>query len=174
MTRAAGATRETARVPSRSRIPGRSAAHIVTLQRATRAGGVPPEARFRRWAAAALRRRAEVTVRIVGTREGRSLNSRFRGRDYATNVLTFTYDGAAAPLQGDIVLCAPVVRREAKAQRKTLEAHYAHLLVHGILHLAGHDHEVEADAVKMERAERRILARLGFPDPYAGNAGTAR
>ena len=140
---------------------------LVQVQRATRAANLPSDLQFRRWAKAAHAGALDVTVRIVGTREGQELNRRFRGRDYATNVLTFVYDGAASTLCGDIVLCAPVVRREALAQDKPLDAHYAHLLVHGILHLTGHDHEVDADAVRMERAERRILARLGYADPYA-------
>ena len=140
---------------------------LVQVQRATRAANLPSDLQFRRWAKAAHAGTLDVTVRIVGTREGQELNRRFRGRDYATNVLTFVYDGAASTLCGDIVLCAPVVRREALAQGKALDAHYAHLLVHGILHLTGHDHEADADAVRMERAERRILARLGYADPYA-------
>ena len=142
----------------------------VSIQRATRAIGLPSDLQFRRWAKAAHAGALDVTVRIVGRREGQELNLRFRRKDYATNVLTFAYDGAVSPLRGDIVLCAPVVRREAAAQGKSLDAHYAHLLVHGILHLSGHDHEADADAVRMERAERRILARLGYADPYAIDA----
>ena len=139
----------------------------VEIQRATRAANLPSDLQFRRWAKAAHAGALDITVRIVGTREGHELNLRFRGKDYPTNVLTFVYDGAASTLRGDIVLCAPVVRREAAVQGKPLEAHYAHLLVHGILHLSGHDHEADAEAVRMERAERRILARLGYADPYA-------
>lgn len=139
----------------------------VQIQRATRATRLPSDLQFRRWAKAAHAGTLDVTVRIVGTREGQELNRRFRGRDYATNVLTFVYEGTASALCGDIVLCAPVVRREALAQGKSLDAHYAHLLVHSILHLSGHDHEDDADAARMERAERLILARLGYADPYA-------
>jgi probable rRNA maturation factor len=140
----------------------------LAIQRASRMKGLPPDAKLRAWARAATRRFAEVTLRIVGEAEGRRLNRAHRGKDYATNVLTFVYESAPrAPLAGDIVLCAPVLAREAKAQGKTLEAHCAHLVVHGLLHLQGHDHEADADAVAMERGERVILRRLGFADPYA-------
>ena len=111
-------------------------------------------------------RDAHVTLRFVDGREGRALNRRYRGRDYATNVLTFVYDGGAS-LLGDIVLCAPVVRNEARAQRKTLRAHYAHLVVHGMLHLQGYDHERDDDAASMEAREVALLRDLGFGDPYA-------
>lgn len=125
---------------------------------------------MRSWAAAALRRsRARVTVRIVGAREGRRLNKDFRGRDYATNVLTFVYDDGG-PLSGDIALCAPVVAREAREQGKSLDAHYAHLLVHGMLHLQGDDHIDPRDAQLMESRETALLRRLGFADPYAASA----
>ena len=110
-----------------------------TLQRASRSTLVPSAVKLQRWAEAAAARPAAVTLRIVGTREGRSLNLRHRGRDYATNVLTFVYDDTE-PLSGDIALCAPVIAREARAQGKTAEAHYAHLVVHGMLHLQGYDH----------------------------------
>jgi probable rRNA maturation factor len=119
---------------------------------------------LRRWARAALRRPATVALRVVAQAEGRRLNREFRGRDYATNVLTFIY--ADAPLAGDIVICAPVVAHEAREQGKPVRAHWAHLLVHGLLHLQGHDHEAPGEAVRMERRERRILAALGFADPY--------
>jgi len=138
---------------------------VFTLQLACAAPGVPSRRRLRTWAAAALRRDARVTVRIVGSREGRSLNKRFRGRDYATNVLTFIYDEGRA-LSGDIALCAPVVAREAREQGKALAAHYAHLLVHGMLHLQGHDHIDPGDARRMESREVRLLRKLGFDDPY--------
>ena len=121
---------------------------------------------------AALERPANVTLRFVGEREGRMLNHRYRGRDYATNVLTFVYDDVAS-LAGDIVLCAPVVRREARAQHKTLTAHYAHLVVHGMLHLQGYDHERDDDAARMEARERVLLARLRYRDPYADARGDA-
>ena len=106
-----------------------------------------------------------MTLRIVGAREARRLNRTYRGRDYATNVLTFAYD-ETSPLSGDIALCAPVVAREAREQGKAVEAHYAHLLVHGMLHLQGHDHTVAKDAAAMEDREIRILAGLGYDNPY--------
>ena len=110
---------------------------------------------------------AEITVRIVDAEEGQALNRDFRGKDYATNVLTFDY--ATEPVvMADLVLCAPVVAREAKEQKKTLAAHYAHLLVHGTLHAQGWDHETsEEDADEMEAYETDILAELGYADPYA-------
>ena len=138
----------------------------LTLQLACEAPGLPSRQRLRAWAAAALRRNARVTVRIVGTREGRRLNREFRGRDYATNVLTFVYD-EGRPLCGDIALCAPVVAREARAQGKSLEAHYAHLVMHGILHLQGYDHVDPEEADAMEARETALLARFGFADPYS-------
>ncbi|HVY07283.1 MAG TPA: rRNA maturation RNase YbeY [Burkholderiales bacterium] len=130
-------------------------------------GGLPSRQRMREWARAALLEDAQVTLRIVGAREGRQLNRSFRGRDYATNVLTFSYSGMR-PLYGDIVLCAPVVAREARAQRKPLAAHYAHLIVHGMLHLQGFDHESDKDAEAMEAREAEIVAKLGYADPYGG------
>ena len=104
-------------------------------------------------------------MRFVASAEGRRLNREFRGRDYATNVLTFVY--GASPLAGDVVICSAVVAQEARTQGKPLRAHYAHLVVHGLLHLQGFDHESESDALRMERRERRILSGLGFGDPYA-------
>ena len=137
----------------------------MKVQRASRAAHIPPDAVLRRWARAALAREAEVTVRYVAEAEGRKLNREFRGKDYATNVLTFIY--AAKPLAGDVVICAPVVVREAREQGKDVRAHHAHLLVHGLLHLQGMDHEAAREAQKMEARERAILRGLGFPDPYA-------
>ena len=121
-----------------------------------------------RWIRHALDADAEIAVRIVGEDEGRRLNRDFRGKDYATNVLTFDY--ARAPVvAADLVLCAPVVEREAAALGRPLAAHYAHLLVHGALHAQGWDHETsEADAEAMEARETAILAGLGFADPYGG------
>ena len=137
----------------------------LTIQRASRAPHIPPDATLRKWARAALSRDARVTVRYVAEVEGRRLNREFRGKDYATNVLTFIY--AERPLEGDIVICAPVVAREARAQGKGAAAHHAHLLVHGLLHLQGYDHErSRREAARMEGRERTILARLGFRDPY--------
>jgi probable rRNA maturation factor len=138
----------------------------VKVQRASRAAHIPPDRTLRQWARAALDREAEVTVRYVAEAEGRRLNRRYRGKDYATNVLTFVYQDQ--PLAGDVVICAPVVAREAREQGKGLRDHHAHLLVHGLLHLQGMDHERSAAAARrMEAMERRILARLGFGDPYA-------
>jgi probable rRNA maturation factor len=137
----------------------------VKIQRASRAAHIPSDALLRRWARAALSRAAEVTLRYVGEAEGRRLNREYRRKDYATNVLTFIYE--EKPLAGDIVICAPVVAREAKAQGKDVRAHHAHLVVHGLLHLQGMDHESsERGARDMERRERAVLARLGFEDPY--------
>ena len=125
-----------------------------------------PRHRVARWLRAALLAPAEITVRVVGEDEGRRLNRDYRGKDYATNVLTFDY--AAAPLvQADVVLCAPVVEREARAARRALQAHYAHLLVHGALHAQGFEHETStADAEAMEARESALMQALGFADPY--------
>ncbi len=131
---------------------------------------LPAKRELRTWVRAALERDAEVTLRIVGEAEGRRLNAQFRGKDYATNVLTFTYsdevDVPHAPLLGDIVLCAPVVQTEAAEQGKPLAAHYAHLVVHGVLHLQGYDHERDDEAARMEARETEIVTRLGYPAPY--------
>jgi probable rRNA maturation factor len=136
----------------------------VKIQRASRAAHIPSDSRLRSWARAALAREAEVTLRYVAEAEARRLNRAFRGRDYATNVLTFVY--SARPLAGDIVICAPIVAREAREHGKAVAAHHAHLVVHGLLHLQGYDHEGDADAKRMEARERRVLAALGFDDPY--------
>lgn len=123
--------------------------------------------RVAKWLRAALRGPAEITVRVVGDEEGRALNLAYRQRDHATNVLTFDYQREPTVV-ADLVLCAPVVEREAREQAKPLQDHYAHLLVHGALHAQGWDHESdEAQARAMELRERDILEALGVPDPYA-------
>ncbi len=134
--------------------------------------GIPAANSFRRWAAAALDgriREADLAIRLVDDREGLALNRHYRGKDHPTNVLSFPADlpkGVKLPLLGDLVICAPVVLREAIEQRKPVNAHYAHLTVHGILHLLGWDHEDEREAECMEQLEREILATLGIGDPY--------
>jgi probable rRNA maturation factor len=138
----------------------------LSVQFDVAADALPRRAALRRWALAAAERDLAVTLRFVGAREARRLNARYRNRDYATNVLTFVYDDVV-PRTGDIVVCVPVVTREARAQGKTLRAHLAHLIVHGMLHLQGYDHERGAEAAKMEAREVALLARLGYPDPYA-------
>ena len=142
----------------------------LTVQNAAPGHAVPSRAHLRKWAGAALERDAEVTLRVVQEAEGRRLNHDYRGKDYATNVLTFAYSDGDGPASGDIVLCAPVVEAEADAQRKPLEAHYAHLVVHGMLHLQGYDHERDDEAATMEARETQIVGHLGYPDPYAGGA----
>ena len=150
----------------------------LAVQAALDAGDLPARSTLRRWLLRALRRDATVTVRFVGAAEGRRLNRDFRGRDYATNVLTFAYDAPASigakplsgtALHGDIVLCVPVLRREARAAQTTLRAHCAHLVIHGALHLQGFDHESGKDAKVMEALETRLLAALGYGDPYTTN-----
>lgn len=151
----------------------RGAAQLaLTVQTAVNSPGLPTKARLRRWLAAAIGRSAAITVRYVGIAEGRALNRAYRGRDYATNVLSFGYGGSARgrTLEGDLVLCAPVLRREARAQGKPLAAHVAHLAVHGALHLQGYDHQTPRTAARMESLETKILAKLGFPDPYTSDA----
>lgn len=135
--------------------------------------GLPAAATLRAYAEAALagrREDGELSVRIVDADEGRALNRDYRDKDYATNVLSFPAElppGVPLPILGDLVLCAPVVAREAEEQGKPLKHHYAHMLVHGVLHLLGHDHMDEAEAEAMEAIEREVLAGLGIPDPYA-------
>jgi len=170
--RAAERARGTARSTA-SRAAPRSLA--LAVQFASRLPNLPVEKDVRRWVRAALDCPAEITVRIVNGAEGRNLNSAFRGKDYATNVLTFVYnEPGSAHLMGDIVLCAPVVAREAREQGKPLAAHYAHLVVHGVLHLTGLDHERPAQARRMEACETRILAALGIADPYSRNYDAVR
>ena len=142
----------------------------LSVQYACNKEGLPLRAQIRAWVRAALdvdgARGGQITVRLVDAEEGLQLNRDYRGKDYATNVLSFPYD-VDPVVCGDLVLCAPVVAREAAEQGKLLEAHYAHLIVHGLLHLQGYDHELgEAQARQMEDHERTILASLGFTDPY--------
>ena len=125
-------------------------------------------AEFVRWARAALVGGGEITIRLVDAEEGQTLNREYRGKDYATNVLSFPYETEPV-VMGDLVICASVVAREASEQNKPLDAHYAHLTVHGMLHLQGWDHENDADAQAMENEEKDILAALGYPNPYPDN-----
>jgi probable rRNA maturation factor len=153
---------------------GRPARLSLTVQYAVAEAGLPARTLLRRWVQAALvpsTRGATITLRFVDSKEGRALNWRYRSRRDATNVLSFVYDDEPGSCGGDIVLCAPVLRREAAAQGKTLKAHCAHLVVHGVLHLQGEDHEDPIGAARMEAQEAAILARLGFSDPY--EPGTA-
>jgi probable rRNA maturation factor len=135
---------------TRARRKNKAAVQIAVARR-----GIPSAARLREWTLGY----PGITLRIVGEREGRRLNSLYRKRNYPTNVLSFD--------TGDIVLCHPVIAREAREQGKPIAAHYAHLVVHGVLHLRGYGHKSKREAARMEQAERRILARLGFADPYA-------
>ena len=150
----------------------------LSVQYASAAPGLPSRPDLRAWTRAALDvdgpdhpRGGQITLRFVDAEEGQTLNRDYRGKDYATNVLTFPYE-TEPTVCGDIVICAPVVAREAAEQGKPLAAHYAHLVIHGVLHLLGHDHETsDTDAEAMEAHERRLLAAFGIPDPYA--AGTS-
>ena len=134
----------------------------LSVQYASSEASIPARHRFRRWVSSALDAPAQITIRIDDLDEERSLNREFRGKDYATNVLTFVYESGV----GDIVICAPVIAREALEQKKPLESHYAHMTVHGVLHLQGYDHEEENDAQIMEAREQAIMARFGYADPY--------
>jgi len=126
----------------------------------------PTRPQVRRWVRAACAAPAEITVRFVGAKEGQQLNNDYRGKDYATNVLSFPYE-SGEQICGDLVLCLPVVQREAGEQGKSPEAHFAHMVVHGMLHLQGYDHETGTDdAERMEAKERESLQALDFPDPY--------
>jgi probable rRNA maturation factor len=169
----------------------RARAVVVTVQNPARSTGVPKRAELERWALRALASdvRGELTIRIVDDRESAQLNSRYRGKEGPTNVLSFSSDrhgwrecrkrreqpaadvpaaGGEEPLPyGDVVICAAVVEREAREQGKPLAAHWAHMVVHGALHLQGYDHENARDAGIMEARERALLAELGFPDPYS-------
>jgi probable rRNA maturation factor len=145
----------------------------LDLQVASEAADLPAESDFRRWSELALRQRSadsELTIRIVDEDEARELNNTWRHKDYATNVLSFPADIPDGlldiPLLGDLVICAAVVAREAAEQEKALQAHWAHLVIHGCLHLLGYDHIEDAEAGEMETLERNLLAELGHPDPY--------
>ena len=148
----------------------------VEVQRACAARGVPPPAKLVRWAEAALAGRSQggqMTVRVVDEDEGAALNERYRGRTGATNVLAFAFDAPELPsvrILGDVVVCAPVAAREARERSRRLDAHWAHLVVHGTLHLLGYDHAEPRSAQEMETIEREVLGRLGFSDPYAAGA----
>lgn len=137
----------------------------IAVQYAVKTEALPTRQQFRKWALTALERDAEVTLRLVDGNEGRALNRDYRGKDYATNVLTFPLTDDPV-LMGDIVLCVPVVEKEAAEQGKPLEAHYAHLVAHGVLHLQGYDHENDKDAAIMEALETQIVTKLGYADPY--------
>ena len=149
----------------------------VAVQCACAASGVPPPGKLVQWAEAALAGRSEgaqMTVRVVDEAEGATLNERYRRRVGATNVLAFAFDAPELPslrILGDIVVCAPVAAREAREHWKRLDAHWAHLVIHGTLHLLGYDHEESGSAQEMEAIEREILDRLGYPDPYVAGAG---
>lgn len=146
----------------------RQAELALTVQYPGGSRGAPTRPQLRRWVRASCGLPAEVTLRFVGAEEGRQLNRDWRRKDHATNVLSFPYESGTR-ICGDLVLCSEVVEREAAEQGKSPEAHYAHLVVHGMLHLQGHDHErSRADARRMEALEREILATLGYPDPYDG------
>jgi len=144
----------------------------LAVQYASLAQNLPTRAQLRRWVKSALQRDVRMTLRIVDEAEARGLNKDYRGKDYATNVLTFVYDDAdmlpsdADFLCGDAVICAPVVEQEAAAQHKDLLAHYAHLAIHAALHLQGYDHENDIDAAEMEALETGLMLKLHYSDPY--------
>lgn len=137
----------------------------LSVQFASNAKKLPTRPQFRRWVKVALQQDVQMVLRIVDEIEGRALNQSYRGKDYATNVLTFVYDDSD-PLYGDVVICAPVVAREAKEQGKELLAHFAHLTIHAVLHLQGYDHENKRDAEKMEALETALMLKLRYPAPY--------
>ena len=139
-------------------------ANSVAIQRCVPPAGIPAATSLRVWAQSALRRKGALTIRIVDEEESETLNSRYRHKQKPTNVLSFGYDERG--VLGDLVICAPVVAREAREQGKTVRAHWAHMVVHGCLHLQGHDHEKEKEAEAMEKLEIRILGKLGFNNPY--------
>jgi probable rRNA maturation factor len=137
----------------------------LAVQYACTDPALPARTQVRRWSLAAVETSVQATIRFVDAREGRALNREFRGKDYATNVLSFIYE--EQPVIGDLVVCLPVVKREAREQKKPIKAHLAHMVVHGMLHLQGYDHETgPRDAEWMEQREREILARFRIADPY--------
>ena len=136
----------------------------IVVQRCVPAAGIPAAASLRLWAQSALRKKGALTIRIVDEVESEALNGQYRHKQKPTNVLSFGYDESG--VLGDLVICAPVVAREAKEQNKTVRAHWAHMVVHGCLHLQGYDHENQNEAEAMEKLEIRILGKLGFNDPY--------
>ena len=131
-----------------------------------------PRHRVARWLRVALDLPAQIAVRVVGEDEGRALNRDYRGKDYATNVLTFDYEHAPTVI-ADLILCAPVIAKEAREQRRELAAYYAHMLVHGALHAQGWDHEADDEAAEMEARETEVMLGLGFADPYARSSRAA-
>jgi probable rRNA maturation factor len=137
----------------------------ISVQRGTRASDAPTRNQIISFARAAMLRDMEITIRIVNASEGLQLNFDYRHKDYATNVLSFVYESEPA-VHGDLVLCAPVISREAAEQDKSILAHYAHMIVHGVLHLHGYDHIDETDAERMEALEIDIMTKLGFANPY--------
>lgn len=147
----------------------------VDVQLATGFQPLPDKPEFDRWVTAALQQKtdAELTLRLVDEAESRELNSKYRGKDAPTNVLSFPAGlppGVDIPLLGDVVICAPLVHREAAEQNKPVQAHWAHLVIHGVLHLLGYDHQEEREALEMEALEVDLLSSLGFPDPYEQTA----
>ena len=144
----------------------------MSVQYAICRKNLPTRQQFRRWVKVAQQCNLQIVLRIVEEKEGQTLNAKFRGKNYATNVLTFSYidkgqtQGTNEMLYGDVVLCAPVVEREAREQCKDLHAHYAHLVIHAALHLQGYDHENEQDAALMEALEVKLMTKLKYEDPY--------
>lgn len=138
----------------------------LSVQYASSSADLPTRPQFRRWVRLALEQDVQIALRLVDEVEGRALNLAYRGKDYATNVLTFVYDDTA-PLYADVVICAPVVEREAAEQGKARLAHYAHLTLHAVLHLQGYDHENDDEAAEMEARETTLVTKLGYPPPYS-------
>jgi len=154
----------------------------LSVQFASKVKNLPTRAQFRRWVKTAIKKDINMTLRVVDEPEGRELNNKFRGRDYATNVLTFVYDelkvvencspeGKSA-IHGDVVICAPVVEHEAAEQHKELLAHYALLSIHAALHLQGYEHEEDTEAEEMETIETALMLKLNYPDPYKDDSKT--